>query len=101
MKNLIKFIIFVIYCTSIFFFPNNQYILVIVFINCIAIIFKSKFILKIFEYTVNVLPFVLFTFIINCLLDNFFSALWIGIKLILVCNITIIYSTSTSVMRNS
>ena len=34
-------------------------------------------------------------------LDEFYYAMWIGIKLIIVCNITIIYSNTTTIIRNS
>ena len=47
--------------------------------------------------TLKILPFVLFTFIINLFLDSFIFALWIGIKLIIVCNTTFIYSQTTTV----
>ena len=39
----------------------------------------------------------LFTFLINCWLDTINNAIWIGIKLIIVCNITVIYSKTTSI----
>ena len=48
----------------------------------------------------QVLPFIIFTFVINCVLDNVINAIWIGVKLLLVCNITIIYSETTSIDRN-
>lgn len=42
------------------------------------------------------MPFILLTFIINCLLDTYINAIWMAIKLLLVCNITFIYSQTTS-----
>lgn len=101
MKNAIKFLLFIIYSTSIFFFSNYQVILVFLFLNLLAITFMRKHAKDIFIRTFKILPFVLFTFMINCLLDTFTNALWVGIKLLLVCNITIIYSKTTTVTRNS
>lgn len=99
MKNVIKFLLFITYSTSIFFFPNNNFILLFIIFN-LFIMFLSKIqVKKIFIKTIKVLPFIIFTFIINCLLDSFTNALWIGIKLFIVCNITIIYSETTSITR--
>ena len=99
MKNVIKFFLFLAYTTSIFFFPNNFLILMPVFINVIIIIatkIKVKIILK---KMLRILPFIIFTFFINCILDNYINAIWIALKLIIVCTITIVYSETTSVMR--
>lgn len=101
MKNGIKFLLFLIYSTSIFFFPNHQVILMFLFLNLLAMILMRKKAKEIFIHTFKIFPFILFTFIINCLLDNVINALWIGIKLFLVCNITVIYSKTTTITRNS
>ena len=47
---------------------------------------------KVIIRSIKILPFIIFTFIINCILDNYINAFLVGIKLLLVCNITIIYS---------
>ena len=52
---------------------------------------------RIIKRTLNVMPFIIFTFIINCLLDDITNAIWIGIKLLIVCNMTMIYSNTTTV----
>lgn len=101
MKNLISFIIFIVYDTLIFFLPNNEIILICILINLVLIIFTKISIKHLFNSILSVLPFIIFTFVINCFMDNFMSAIWIGIKLIIVCNITIIYSSTTSVIRSS
>lgn len=102
MKNVIKFLIFLIYSSSIFFLPNNKLILIFIIINLFAIIslLNIKSIKNIIVSTFKIFPFIIFTFVINCLLDNFINALWIGIKLIIVCNITITYSKTTNVIRS-
>ena len=100
MRNVIRFLLFITYSTSIFFMPNNNLILLFfvfnLFIMLIAKVQPKKVILKNFQ----ILPFILFTFVINCMLDNFNNAVWIGVKLLIVCNITIIYSETTSITRS-
>ena len=98
MKDIIKFIIFVIYCTAIFFFPNNNSILIFISINLVAMILTYKHIKSIIVGTLKILPFVVLTFIFNCILDEFINAIWISIKLLIVCNMTMTYSKTTTVM---
>lgn len=80
--------------------PNNKFILVAVIINLLLVISSKINIKKLLNSTISFLPFIIFTFLINCILDEFVNAFWIGIKLIIVCNITIIYSNTTSIMRD-
>ena len=97
MKNVIKFLLFIIYSTIIFFLPNNKFILLFIIFHLFIIFFYKIQFKKIITKSVHILPFIIFTFLINCILDNLSNALWMGIKLFIVCNITIIYSEITSV----
>jgi len=97
MKNIIKFLIFIVYSTSVFFFPNNQYIFVLILIHLIIMLWIRKNIRKIIRGTLKIVPFIIFTFVINCWLDDIKNAIWIGMKLLLVCNMTMIYSSLTNV----
>ena len=97
MNNAIKFLIFIIYTTTIFFLPNNLLIFILFILNFAIILIKKIKLKKIIRKSMAILPFVIFTFVINCILDEALNAIWIGIKLLLVCNITIIYSETTSV----
>ena len=101
MKNIIKFLLFIIYATSIFFLPNNNYILLFILFNLLVMFIYKLSPKKIIVKCLKVLPFIIFTFLLNIVLDNFYNALWIGIKLFTVCHITIIYSETTSAMRYS
>lgn len=101
MKNVIKLLLFIIYSTSIFFLPNNKFILFFIIFNLLLMFMNNIQIKKVISKSMQVLPFIAFTFIINYILDNFYNALWIGIKLFIVCNITIEYSETTSISRNS
>ncbi len=97
MKNVITFLTFITYSTLIFFVPNKCiYIAVPTVINIIAMICVKVNIKKVIKNIVGLLPFILFTGIINLILENYMYALYISIKLILVCNITYIYSRTTT-----
>lgn len=100
MKDITKFLIFILYCTCIFFFPNNEFILYLFLINILVTFLLRVDIIRIMKSTLKVFPFIIFTFLINCLLDDYINAIYIGIKLIIVCNITFIYSNTISVTRN-
>lgn len=99
MKNIIKFIAFILYATTIFFIPNNILILFPLGINILIMILLKSNIRKISGNLIKIFPFIIFTFICNCLLGDLIDAIWIGTKLILVCNITFIYSASTTITR--
>lgn len=97
MKNVIVFLIFIIYTTSVFFISSNNMILIFILINFLIIIFKKLKLKKVIIKSIHILPFIIFTFIINCILDDYVNAFFIGIKLLLVCNTTIIYSEITTI----
>ena len=87
MKNIVKFLGFILYSTSVFFFPNNKIIFIFAIINLITNFISKVPIIKVWKSTLKIFPFIIFTFLINFLLDEFYYAMWIGIKLIIVCNI--------------
>lgn len=101
MKNVIKLLLFITYATCIFFLPNNKLIMFFFIFNIFIMFINQVQPKKVIAKSIQVLPFIAFTFIINYILDNFYNALWIGIKLFIVCNITIVYSETTNVARNS
>lgn len=97
---MIKFLLFLIYTTTVFFLPNHYYILVLIPINLfvmfIARFFARSSVRKIFFGMLKFLPFVLLTFLFNFWLDTLENAVWISYKLIIVCQITMIYASTTS-----
>lgn len=101
MKNIIKFLIFIVYSTAVFFFPNNYIIVSLVLINTCTMIVTRTHIRNIISNTLKILPFIILTFSFNWLLDNINNATWIGLKLLIVCNMTMIYASTTSIMRYS
>ena len=99
MKDVLKFIICIIYATTIFFLPNHIFILLCFVLNLFIIMLAGLSFKKAIMNTFKIFPFILFTFIINIFLDSLTNALWVGIKLIIVCNATFIYSQTTTVAR--
>lgn len=101
MSKVIKFLIFIIYSTCVFFMPNSKLVLLLFILNfAIMLLLKVK-IKKVLLSTLKILPFVVFTFFINYLLDEFLNALYIGFKLLAVCNATYIYSNITTISEVS
>lgn len=97
MKNMILFLSFILYATFIFFVNSNTLLLVVLLLNVLAMIIFHIKITEVIRNLFKILPFVLFTVIINWILSNYKYALMIGIKLMLVCNITYTYSRTTTV----
>lgn len=97
MKEVIKFLAFIIYATTIFFMPNQSIVLVILVINIIVMWVAKIRIKDTFKNIIKFVPFILFTVVVNCILADAKMALWVGIKLLLVCNITFLYSKTTTV----
>ena len=96
-----KFLLYIIYITAIFFLPNGWWVMagvVIDFTMTIVVCYKNLSLLgKIWRGTIKVLPFVLLTLIFNWWLDSWQAAFWIGLKLIIVCNATMIYAAKMTV----
>lgn len=100
-KNIIRFLSFIIYATSIFFFPNIIIVLIFFIINNLIMLINKINIKHVIIKCIQILPFIIFTFFVNWILDTFYNAVWIDLKLFLVSQITIIYSECSSIGRNS
>lgn len=99
MKNIIKFIVFLIYVIGIFF-VNNYIALGIITIFNLCLIFISKIsVKKTINNLLKLLPFILFTALINLLVSNLNDAILITIRLILVCNISYIFSKTITYLE--
>ena len=99
MKNIIKFILFLIYVIGIFFI-NNYFLLGIILLFNIFLLIISKISIK--KSVINLmklLPFILFTTLINIIFANLKEALLITIRLILVCNISYIFSKTITYLE--
>lgn len=91
------FIIFILYASFIFFIDTNLLLLVVFLLNLLAMLVLKIKVGDAVQNIVKLLPFILLTVIVNCLLSNYEYAILVAIKLILVCNVTYIYSKTTTV----
>ena len=99
MKNLIKFILFLIYSVGVFFIEDYM-ILALVSLFNISLMIIAKINLKnAFNNTIKLLPFILFTIAINIIFMDLKSSILIGIRLILIRNLTYIFSKTISYME--
>ena len=101
MKNLIKFILFLIYVIGIFFINNYYLILIITLLNILLMLILKINIKKALINLIKIFPFILLTSVINLILINLQSAILITIRLILVCNISYIFSKTITYMEFS
>lgn len=94
--NIIKFIFFLLYIISIFFIKNNIALIGALIINIILILIYKINLKKLLNSLSKISIFVLITALINVFVVDINYAILIGIKLILVCSITYIFSTTLS-----
>lgn len=92
MKNLIKFILFLIYTIGIFFINNYFALGMIAIFNIILMIVIRINIKSAGSNLIKLLPFILFTVIVNILFADLEFGILIGVRLILVCNLSYIFS---------
>lgn len=97
MKNVILFLAFILYATLIFFIHHKVLLFIILFVNTITMILVKVKFSEVIENLIKIVPFILVTVMINCLLANYQYALLIAIKLILVCHITLVYAKTTTI----
>ena len=97
MKNVLKFVLFLIIVISIFFIENVK-ILGLIFIAYFGIAFSFKISLKKIFYSIKAfLPFLLFTVFVNLILDTPFYAFFMGLKILIAYNITYLFSQMMSI----
>ena len=92
MKNLIKFTLFLIYTVGIFFIKNYIILGIIAIFNIIVMLTIKINIKNAINNLIKLLPFILFTIVINILFADLNFGILIGIRLILVCNLSYIFS---------
>lgn len=92
MKNLIKFTLFLIYTVGIFFIKNYIILGIIAIFNIILMLTIKINIKTAINNLIKLLPFILFTIVINILFADLNFGILIGIRLILVCNLSYIFS---------
>lgn len=96
LKNIVKFILFLIYTISIFFIKNHILLTLILFINISLMLISKININKAIKSLIKLMPFILFTVVINIIFVDLKFAILIGVRLILVCNISYVFSKTIS-----
>lgn len=101
MKNIVKFIIFIIFTVAVFFIEDLKIIGLIFLFNCIiAILLKIK--LRDIFYNLKLfIPFIIFTAVINIVFSGLYEGILIGIRIIICYSITYIYSKTVTIVEIS
>lgn len=99
MKNLIKFILFLIYTIGMFFIKDYIVLGLILLFN-VSLMLALKINLKnALKNLIKLMPFILFTVAINLLFADLEFSILIGVRLILVCNFSYMFSKTISYMK--
>lgn len=88
MKDVIKFILFILYTVLIFFISDYRIIGAIFILNLILMLIGKINLKSAMRSIIKLLPFIIFVVLINLILMSKEQAILIGIRLILVCNFT-------------
>lgn len=91
MKNLLKLILFLIYTIAVFFVKNYTLLAAIAIFNILLLLILKISPKMAVSNIMSVSVFILFTVTINIMFWNFSGAILIGIRLVLVCNMTYIF----------
>ena len=96
MKNIIKILLFMAYTIAIFLVNHDAFTIIVLGINFMLTIMLKISIKEEIGNILGVMLLIVFTAIVNILVVDLKTGLMIGVKLILVCNITFIFSKSIS-----
>ena len=99
MKNLIKFILFLMYTIGVFFVEDYMAFGLIALFNIFLMVIAKINLKNAFNNTIKILPFILFTIVINLIFADLKFSILIGIRLILIRNLTYIFSKTISYME--
>lgn len=92
MLKVLCFISFLVYASFIFFIKTPILLGVILIINILLMILLKINIKKAIVFCLKLMPFILFTAIFNLIYGGIELSVLIALRLILVCNITYIFS---------
>ena len=95
--EMIKFLIFIVTTTIIFFLPQSKILFAVIGLCNIGTMILLKIqIIKSIKQLTKILPYIVVTFFINIIISNINDSIWIAIKFFIVCNITYMYSATTT-----
>ena len=96
MKNVIEILLFLAYTVSTFLVKHDMFAVIVLGINLLITLALKISIKEEIGNLLGVILFVIFTAAINIIVVDVKTGIRIGVKLILVCNITYIFSRITS-----
>lgn len=99
MKNIVKFSIFMIYTIFIFWINNLKLLVGIFFLNFLLTMLLKINIKRMFYHLKIVLPFIIFTMLINIIFASLYDGVVIGIRLMICYHITYIFSKTLTVLE--
>lgn len=99
MKTVIKFIAFFIYTICLFLIKDITILLGIFVVQTIFMLLCHVSINGAIKTIWKLLPFILFTVIIDLFVMEIMDSILIGIRLIMICNITYIFGKTTTAMQ--
>lgn len=92
MQYIIEFILFLAYTVCVFFVRNYIVLGVLFAVNILLMLILKQSFKRVFIAILKIMPFIIFTSGINMLISGFSYGILIAVRLILVCNITYIFS---------
>ena len=98
-RYIFEFLIFLTYTILIFFVKNYFLLSIILLVNIFLMIILKINLKRALIAILKIMPFILFTAIINILISGIEFGMLIGIRLILVCNITYIFSKKFTIQK--
>lgn len=96
MKNVLKIIAFIIYTVLLFLIKDIWLIFGAILFQIALILICHISINQYIKTLTKLMPFILFTVLINLCVMETIEAILIGIKLIIICNMTYIYGSTTT-----
>lgn len=96
MKNVLKIIAFIIYTVLLFLVKDIWLIFGAILFQIALTLICHISINQSIKTLIKLMPFILFTVLINLCVMETIEAILIGIKLIIVCNMTYIYGSTTT-----
>ncbi len=96
---MVEFLSFLFYITTVFFLPNEWWVVACLYTTMLLYCFVRKVKIKEVLYkAINIIPFILMAFVFNVWLDDLRSAIFVAVKLLTVFLMTIAYAQTLSVL---
>ena len=96
---IIQFLLFIAYTILIFFIKKYELLGLVLLINISLMIILKQNLKNAIIAILKLMPFILFTTIINIVLTDISFGILIGLRLIIVCNITYIFTKKFTVQK--